>query len=116
VLYRPEPIHRGFEFRHVSLTYPGSRHRVLSDINLVFDPGERIALVGENDAGKTTLVKLLARGYDLTEGETLLDGIALRQYNVEKLRREIGIIFRYYMRYDTLASQNIEFVRNAGPV
>jgi ATP-binding cassette subfamily B protein len=107
----PRPIRRGFEFRHVSFSYPGASHRVLSDINLTFDRDERIALVGENGAGKTTLVKLLARLYDPTEGEILLDGIDLRQYEVEELRREIGVIFQDYMRYDMLASENIGFGR-----
>jgi ATP-binding cassette subfamily B protein len=107
----PRPIRSGFEFRHVSFSYPGSSHQVLSNVNLVFDPGERIALVGENGAGKTTLVKLLARLYDPTEGQILLDGIDLREYDVEDLRHEIGVIFQDYMRYDMLAAENIGFGR-----
>jgi len=80
---------------------------VLSNINFRFYPAERIALVGENGAGKTTLVKLLARLYDPTEGRILLDGIDLRDYAVEDLRHEIGVIFQDYMRYDMLAVENI---------
>jgi ATP-binding cassette subfamily B protein len=67
--------------------------------------------VGENGAGKTTLVKLLARLYDPTEGRILLDGVDLRDYSVEDLRHEIGVIFQDYMRYDMLAAENIGFGR-----
>ncbi|MBV8831724.1 MAG: ATP-binding cassette domain-containing protein, partial [Acidobacteriaceae bacterium] len=85
--------------------------KVLDGISFRFHPGERIALVGENGAGKTTLVKLLARLYDPTEGRILLEGVDLREYNVDELRHEIGVIFQDYMRYDMLASENIGFGR-----
>jgi ATP-binding cassette subfamily B protein len=107
----PQPVQNGFEFQNVSFSYPGSAHSVLSDLSFRFYAGERIALVGENGAGKTTLVKLLARLYDPTAGRILLDGIDLREYSVEYLRREIGVIFQDYMRYDVLASENIGFGR-----
>ena len=107
----PRPIRSGFEFRNVSFAYPGSERRVLSGVNLQFDAGERIALIGENGAGKTTLVKLLARLYDPTEGVILLDGIDLREYDVESVRKEIGVIFQDYMRYDMLVRENIGFGR-----
>jgi ATP-binding cassette subfamily B protein len=107
----PRPIRSGFEFRNVSFAYPESENRVLSDVNFRFYPQERIALVGENGAGKTTLVKLLARLYDPTEGQILLDGIDLREYDVDELRHEIGVIFQDYMRYDMLAAENIGFGR-----
>ncbi|MBV9938810.1 MAG: ABC transporter ATP-binding protein [Acidobacteriaceae bacterium] len=107
----PRPIRRGFEFQNVSFSYPGSDRKVLDKISFEFYPGEKIALVGENGAGKTTLVKLLARLYDPTEGRILLDGIDLRDYNVDDLRHEIGVIFQDYMRYDMLAAENIGFGR-----
>ena len=107
----PRPIKSGYEFRNVSFAYPGSERKVLSNINLSFRPGERIALVGENGAGKTTLVKLLSRLYDPTEGSILLDGKDLRDYDVDDLRREIGVLFQDYMRYDMLVSENIGFGR-----
>ena len=103
----PRPIRDGFEFENVSFTYPGSEKWVLSNISFRFYPDEKIALVGENGAGKTTLVKLLARLYDPTAGRILLDGVDLREYAVDDLRHEIGIIFQDYMRYDMLASENI---------
>jgi len=107
----PRPIRGGFEFRNVSFAYPGSDRRVLSGVSFRFDVNERIALIGENGAGKTTLVKLLARLYDPTQGAILLDGIDLREYNVDDLRREIGVIFQDYMRYDMLVRDNIGFGR-----
>jgi ATP-binding cassette, subfamily B, bacterial len=106
-LIPPRPIRSGFEFRRVSFAYPGSERRVLRDVSFRFDAGERIALIGENGAGKTTLVKLLARLYDPTGGAILLDGVDLREYDVDALRGEIGVIFQDYMRYDMLARENI---------
>ena len=105
----PRPIRQGFEFRGVSFAYPGSGHLVVQNINFSLDHDEKIALIGENGAGKTTLVKLLARLYDPTEGRILLDGVDLREYDVEDLRREIGVIFQDYMRYDMLVRENIGF-------
>jgi ATP-binding cassette, subfamily B, bacterial len=105
----PRPIRQGFEFRNVSFGYPGSDKLVVQNINFRLHPFEKVALIGENGAGKTTLVKLLARLYDPTSGQILLDGIDLREYDVEDLRREIGVIFQDYIRYDMLARQNIGF-------
>ena len=73
---------------------------MLDGISFRLGAEERIALVGENGAGKTTLVKLLARLYDPVDGVILLDGVDLRDYRVEDLRKEIGVIFQDYMRYD----------------
>jgi ATP-binding cassette subfamily B protein len=105
----PRPIRDGFEFRNVGFAYPGSSQMVVENINFRLDSQEKIALIGENGAGKTTLVKLLARLYDPTVGEILLDGIDLREYNVEDLRKEIGVIFQDYMRYELIAKENIGF-------
>ena len=106
-LSAPRPARQGFEFRKVSFAYPGSDRSVLRDISFRLDAGECIALVGENGSGKTTLAKLLARLYDPTEGAILLDGVDLRDYSVEDLRREIGVIFQDYTRYDMLVKENI---------
>jgi ATP-binding cassette, subfamily B, bacterial len=106
-LLAPRPICQGIEFRNVSFAYPGNRRRVLSNINLRLDPGERIALVGANGQGKTTVVKLLTRLYDPTEGQILLDGIDLREYDLDDLWREIGVIFQDFMHYEMTASENI---------
>jgi ATP-binding cassette, subfamily B, bacterial len=105
----PRPIRDGFEFRNVNFSYPGSDRLVVQNINFRLHPNEKVALIGENGAGKTTLVKLLARLYDPTAGKILLDGIDLREYDVADLRREIGVIFQDYIRYDMLARENIGF-------
>jgi ATP-binding cassette subfamily B protein len=105
----PRPIESGFEFRNVGFAYPGSDRLVVSNINFRLEPAEKLALIGENGAGKTTLVKLLARLYDPTKGRILLDGVDLREYDVEDLRREIGVIFQDYLRYDMLVRENIGF-------
>ncbi len=107
----PRPIREGFEFRNVGFSYPGSDRMVIKNINFHLHPSEKLALIVENGAGKTTLVKLLARLYDPTEGEILLDGVDLREYDVEDLRHEIGVIFQDYMRYDLMVRENIGFGR-----
>jgi ATP-binding cassette subfamily B protein len=103
----PRPIREGFEFRNVSFNYPGQTRQVLSDVSFQLRPGERLALVGENGQGKTTIVKLLTRLYDPTSGQILLDGLDLREYDLEDLWKEIGVIFQDFMRYDVTASENI---------
>jgi ATP-binding cassette subfamily B protein len=103
----PRPIIRGFEFRNVSFRYPGSSRLVLQGFNFHLRPEERIALIGENGEGKTTIVKLLTRLYDPAEGQILLDGIDLREYDLEDLYREIGVIFQDFMRYEMTARENI---------
>lgn len=105
----PAPIRRGIEFRHVYFRYPGSDNEVLRDINLHIQPGERIALVGLNGAGKTTLIKLLTRLYDPTEGQILLDGVDLREYDLESLHQRFGVIFQDYVRYQFTVRENIGF-------
>jgi len=106
-LAAPRPIRSGFVFEDVSFTYPGTGRRVLDRLNLRIHPGERIALIGENGQGKTTIVKLLTRLYDPTSGRILLDGMDLREYDIEDLHREIGVIFQDFMRYEMSARQNI---------
>jgi ATP-binding cassette subfamily B protein len=103
----PRPIRRGFEFRNVSFRYPGSSRLVLDKLNFQLRPAERVALIGENGEGKTTIVKLLTRLYDPAEGEVLLDGVDLREYSLEDLYHEIGVIFQDYMRYEMTARENI---------
>ena len=103
----PRPIRQGFEFRNVSFVYPGTERLVLDHLNFRLSPGERVALIGENGQGKTTIVKLITRLYDPTEGEILLDGVDLREYDLEHLYREIGVIFQDFMRYEMTARENI---------
>jgi ATP-binding cassette subfamily B protein len=107
----PRPIVKGFEFRDVSFAYPGTERRVLKHFNFTLKPGERIALIGENGQGKTTVVKLITRLYDPTEGQILLDGVDLRDYDLEDLHQEIGVIFQDFMRYEMTARENIAIGR-----
>ncbi len=103
----PRPIRQGFEFRSVSFAYPGTTRRVLKDFNFILRPGERVALIGENGQGKTTVVKLITRLYDPTEGQILLDGVDLREYALDDLHQEMGVIFQDFMRYDMTVRDNI---------
>ncbi len=103
----PRPIRDGFVFEKVSFSYPGSTRRVLDNLDFRISTGERIALIGENGQGKTTIVKLLTRLYDPTEGRILLDGVDLREYSIEDLNREMGVIFQDFVRYEMTARQNI---------
>src|SRR6185436_10640349 len=72
-------------------------------------PAEKIALVGPNGAGKTTIIKLLTRLYDPTEGQILLDGVDLRDYDLHDLRQRIGVIFQDFVRYHLAAAENVGF-------
>jgi ATP-binding cassette subfamily B protein len=103
----PRRIREGFEFKHVSFAYPGSDRIVLEDVSFRLHPEERIALVGENGQGKTTIVKLLTRLYDPTAGHILLDGVDLREYDLDDLWKQMGVIFQDFMRYEMKARTNI---------
>ena len=105
----PRPLGVGIEFRNVSFHYPHSDRLVLKNLSFGIEASETVAIVGENGAGKTTLVKLLARFYDPTEGAISLDGRDLREYDLEDLRRQIGIIFQDFVRYDLSAQENVGF-------
>lgn len=105
----PVNITSGIEFRHVSFHYPGSNITVLNDINFAINPEERIALVGLNGSGKTTLIKLLTRLYDPTEGQILLDGVDLREYDLPSLRQIFGVIFQDFVHYQFTVQENIGF-------
>jgi ATP-binding cassette subfamily B protein len=103
----PSQIRDGLVFEDIGFQYPGSDTWAVRHVSFRVSPGERIALVGENGAGKTTLTKLLARLYDPTEGRILLDGTDLREYDLESVRRVIGVIFQDYVRYDMRFDENI---------
>lgn len=103
----PHPIQQGFVFENVGYQYINSDKWANRYLNFTLHAGEKLALVGENGAGKTTLVKLLARLYEPTEGKILLDGFDLRDYDMNELRMQIGIIFQDYIRYQMSVAQNI---------
>lgn len=103
----PRPIRQGIEFRNVSFRYPGRQDWALRHVNLYIRPGEKLALVGANGAGKTTLIKLLTRLYDPTEGQILVDGVDLREYDLQSWRERIGVIFQDFVRYHFPARENV---------
>jgi len=105
----PTKIKYGIEFRNVSFRYPDRQDWALRNVNLHIKPGEKIALVGANGAGKTTLIKLLTRLYDPTEGQILLDGVDLRDFDPDELRDHIGVIFQDFVRFQNTAGENIGF-------
>jgi ATP-binding cassette subfamily B protein len=126
----PQRIREGFEFRDVWFRYPEGLGEdgepvdapppppdhpswVLSGISFRIRPGERLALVGENGAGKTTITKLLVRLYDPTRGTVLLDGLPLAAYAPEELHAAVGVIFQDFVRYDMRADENIAVGRIA---
>ncbi|MFL5545372.1 MAG: ABC transporter ATP-binding protein [Gemmatimonadaceae bacterium] len=100
-------IQSGFVFEDVGFRYPGSDRWAIRNVDFMLRPGERVALVGENGAGKTTITKLMARLYDPTEGRIMLDGVDLREYDLASLRRAIGVIFQDFVRYDMRFDENI---------
>ena len=97
------------EFRNVSFAYPGTERRVINNVNLKLEPGDTCVLVGLNGAGKTTLIKLLTRLYDPTEGEILLDGYNIKEYDTDDLYAMFGIIFQDFGKYAVSVKENIRF-------
>jgi ATP-binding cassette subfamily B protein len=96
-------------FESVDFHYPGSELPVLDKLDLVLPAGRCTAIVGLNGAGKTTIVKLLARLYEPTAGRILVDGQDIRSYGVDDWRRQIGVIFQDFNRYELTAAENIGF-------
>ncbi len=112
------PRLQSIAFENVSFTYPGSADQVLRDLSFAMAPDECVALVGRNGAGKTTIVKLLLRLYDPTSGRILLNDVDLRDYDLNELRRQMGVIFQDFVRYELTAGENIgmgqlELLQNA---
>jgi ATP-binding cassette subfamily B protein len=103
----PQPIREGFVFDDVGFRYPDTERWAVRHLSFTLHAGEVLALVGENGAGKTTLVKLLTRLYDPVEGRILLDGHDLREYDLNALRGNMGVIFQDFVRYNLSAGDNI---------
>ncbi|HAJ59422.1 MAG TPA: ABC transporter permease [Cyanobacteria bacterium UBA8543] len=97
----------GIRFENVSFTYPGNPKPALKGISLHLKPGEKLAIVGENGSGKTTLIKLLTRLYTPESGRILLDGLDLQEWDIDVVRRRIGVIFQNFVRYQFTVGENV---------
>ena len=100
-------IQDGVRFERVSFSYPGSDRPVLNNISLHLPLGEKLAIVGENGSGKTTLIKLLTNLYTPTSGRILLDGVDLKDWDIDVLRRRIGVIFQNFVQYQFTVGENV---------
>ncbi|TDE47927.1 ABC transporter ATP-binding protein [Nonomuraea mesophila] len=107
----PGSLRKGIEFRDVSFTYPGTDTPVLDHFNLFLPAGRCVALVGANGAGKSTIVKLLTRFYEPTEGVILVDDVPLAAYGLDDLRKHVSVMFQDFMEYEAPARENIGFGR-----
>ncbi len=103
----PARVHRGIALEHVSFTYPGTEDQVLSDVSLFIPASTTVALVGENGAGKTSLVKLLCRFYDPTGGRITVDGVDLRDLDLDGWRAGTGAAFQDFVRFQLVASEAV---------
>ena len=110
---KPRPIfkrlERGIKLENVSFHYPSTDRPVLVNTSLSIKAGEHIALVGANGAGKSTLIKLICRLYDPTTGRIKFDGIDIKEFDVNELRRQISVVFQDFVRYHLRVSDNIWF-------
>lgn len=107
----PKALHGGVRFEGVTFTYPGHSQPVLQGVDLHVGPGQLLALVGQNAAGKTTMVKLLLRFYDPDEGRILLGGIDVRELDPMELRRRVGVLFQDFAKYELSVRDNVAFGR-----
>ena len=101
------------EFKNVSFTYPGGSGNVLTDINFTAHRGETVAFIGSTGSGKTTLVNLIPRFYDVTEGEVLVDGVDVRDYQLEKLYEKLSYVSQRAVMFSGTVEDNIAFGSNA---
>ena len=102
---KPEPPI--LEFKDVVFKYPSTERDILKNFNLTIQSGEKVALVGENGAGKTTLIKLLLRFYDVTEGEILINGVNIKDVNLDEWHKCIGALFQDFIKYQFTFKENV---------
>lgn len=97
------------EFRNVSFKYPDTKASIFKNFSLTINPGEKVAFVGENGAGKSTMIKLLARFYDVDEGEILINDINIKDVDLKDWYKYMGVLFQDFNKYETTAGENIRF-------
>ena len=107
----PEVITEGIVFENVTFQYPNRDTPALKDVSLHIRPGEKIALLGANGAGKSTFIKLLTRLYEPTSGRILLNGIDIREFDIDELRHKVSVVFQDFVKFCTTLSENIGFGR-----
>ena len=107
VPFPKQPTPPILEFKDVSFKYPESKRYILKNFNLTIRSGEKVALVGENGAGKSTLIKLILRFYDATEGEILLNGVSIRDVNLDDWYKQIGALFQDFIKYQFTFKENV---------
>jgi ATP-binding cassette, subfamily B, bacterial len=103
----PDRLMEGIRFEHVSFAYPGTRRKVLEDVNIELPPGSVVAIVGENGAGKSTLVKLLCRLYKPDEGRILVDGTDLARIRADEWRARLAGAFQDFFRFEFQARYTV---------
>ena len=96
-------------FRDVTFTFPGAAEPAIKNISFESGPGEVTAIIGSTGSGKSTLVNLIPRFYDISQGEILVDGVNVKDYNVETLRRKIGLVPQKAFLFKGTISENIQF-------
>jgi ATP-binding cassette subfamily B protein len=109
----PAPFTGTVEFRNVSFRYPGAEADVLHDLNFTAQPGETTAFIGSTGSGKSTLVNLIPRFYDVTEGEILIDGTDIRSVTQHDLREKIGYIPQKANLFSGTIESNLRYADEA---
>lgn len=99
------------ELKNIDFTYPGTTNKVLDNFSLSINKGEKIAIIGLNGAGKTTIIKLMLRFYDPDNGQVLINGIDIRKIDVAEFYKKIGFMAQNYMTYEMTVADNVVFGR-----
>jgi len=105
----PESLRHGIRFENVTFRYPGADRPAIERFNMTIPAGKTVSIVGPNGVGKSTLIKLLCRFYDPQEGRITIDGVDVRQFDPDMLRRRIAILFQTPVRYQASAAENIAY-------
>ncbi len=104
------------EFKNVSFAYPGTDKVILKNVSLVIEGGEKLAIVGQNGAGKTTFIKLLCRIYDPSEGAIVVDGIDLKDIDLDHWRQYLGVLFQDFSNYNMTIRESIAIAKPDEPI